>query len=119
MKALMRRTHYLELEAQKAAIEPDGHTPIQSSSETDSVKKRVAVEVQFDEYAFVAHDQFVKQLSLFMSDVIDVGIEILPIKELEQHLSSGVPHYEHELVNVIRQGRGVSAAPKFLFGVSP
>ena len=118
-EALMRRTHYLEPEEQKAAIEAAGHTPIQSSNETDFVKERVAVEVQFGKYAFVAHDLFVKHLSFFVSDVIDVGIEILPMKELEQNMSSGVPYYERDLVNVIRQGRGVPAVPLVLFGVSP
>ena len=118
-ETLMRRTHYLEPEEQKAVIEAAGYTPIQSSNETDFVKERVAVEVQFGKYAFVAHDLFVKHLSFFVSDVIDVGIEILPMKELELHMSSGVPYYERDLVNVIRQGRGVPAVPLILFGVAP
>ena len=34
-----------------------------SYNQTDFVKERVAVEVQFGKYAFVAHDLFVKHLS--------------------------------------------------------
>ncbi len=106
-------------ERQKAAIEEAGHEPIRTSNQTDFVKSRVAVEVQFGKYAFVAHDLFVKHLSFFVSDVIDVGIEILPMKELALHMSSGVAYYERDLLNVLRQGRGVPAVPLVLIGVKP
>jgi len=64
------------------------------TNQTDFVKNRVAIEIQFDKYAFVAHDLFVKHLSFYVSDIIDVGIEVLPMKELEREMSSGVPYYE-------------------------
>lgn len=115
----MRRVSHLPPKDQKAAIEAAGHIPIQSRSETDFVKDRVAVEVQFGKYAFVAHDLFVKHLSFFVSDVIDVGIKLLPMKEMEREMSSGVPYYERDLVNVLRQGRGVPAVPLVLVGVTP
>ena len=104
---------------QKAAIEAAGYEPIMSYNQTDFVKKRVAIEVQFGKYAFVAHDLFVKHLSFYVSDIIDVGIEILPMKELEKQMSSGVPYYERDLLNVIRQGRGVPAVPLVLLGIVP
>ena len=65
-EALMRRVFHLPPKDQKAAIEAAGHIPIQSRNETDFVKDRVAVEVQFGKYAFVAHDLFVKHLSFFV-----------------------------------------------------
>ena len=98
----MRRLHNLSPEEQKREIENAGHTPIGSYNQTDFVKNRVAVEVQFGKYAFVAHDLFVKHLHFYVSDAIDVGIEILPMKALEQEMSSGVPYYERDLVNVLR-----------------
>ena len=104
---------------QKAAIVATGRKPIMSYNQTDFVKDRVAVEVQFGKYAFVAHDLFVKHLSFYVSDIIDVGIEILPMKMLESEMSSGVPYFERDLLNVIRQGRGVPAVPLVLIGVSP
>ena len=104
---------------QKEVIEAAGLTPIMSYNQTDFVKERVAVEVQFGKYAFVAHDLFVKHLSFYVSDIIDVGIEILPMKELEREMSSGVPYYERDLLNVLRQGRSVPAVPLVLIGVAP
>ena len=116
---LLRGIYGLPAAEQKAAIEAAGHEPIMSYNQTDFVKERVAVEVQFGKYAFVAHDLFVKHLSFYVSDIIDVGIEILPMKELEKEMSSGVPYYERDLLNVLRQGRGVPAVPLVLIGVLP
>lgn len=116
---LMRSIYGLPEEEQKLAIQKAGHTPIMTYNQTDFVKERVAVEVQFGKYAFVAHDLFVKHLSFYVSDIIDVGIEILPMKELEQEMSSGVPYYERDLLNVLRQGRGVPAVPLVLMGIAP
>ena len=116
---LMRGIYGLSESEQKRAIEKAGYEPIMSYNQTDFVKERVAVEVQFGKYAFVAHDLFVKHLSFYVSDIIDVGVEILPMKELEREMSSGVAYYERDLLNVLRQGRGVPAVPLVLVGVAP
>ena len=116
---LMRSIYSRPEEEQKSAIGQAGREPIMSYNQTDFVKNRIAVEVQFGKYAFVAHDLFVKHLSFFVADIIDVGIEILPMKQMERDMSSGVPYYERDLVNVIRQGRGVPAVPLILLGVLP
>ena len=116
---LLKRTYSLDAEAQQQAIEAAGLTPIRSYNQTDFVKERVAVEVQFGKYAFVAHDLFVKHMAFFVSDLIDVGVEVLPMKTLEAHMSSGVPYFERDLLNIIRQGRGVPAVPLVLLGVAP
>ncbi|MXX88035.1 MAG: restriction endonuclease [Boseongicola sp. SB0677_bin_26] len=116
---LLRGIYGKTADEQKAAILEAGYTPIRSYNQTDFVKDRVAIEVQFGKYAFVAHDLFVKHLSFYVSDIIDVGIEILPMKSLESRMSSGVPYYERDLLNVIRQGRGVPAVPLVLVGIEP
>ena len=116
---LLRGIYSLPEKEQKRAIEEAGHTPIMSYNQTDFVKDRVAMEIQFGKYAFVAHDLFVKHLSFFVSNIIDVGVEVLPMKELEKEMSSGVPYYERDLLNVLRQGRGVPAVPLILVGVLP
>ena len=116
---ILRGSYALPESEQKQRIEETGLTPIMSYNQTDFVRDRVAVEVQFGKYAFVAHDLFVKHLRFYVSDIIDVGIEILPMKELEREMSSGVPYYERDLLNVLRQGRGVPAVPLVLIGVAP
>jgi hypothetical protein len=116
---LIRKTLTLPADEQKRAIEAAGEAPIFSYNQTDFVKDRVAVEVQFGKYAFVAYDLFVKHLAFFIGDRIDVGIEILPMKSLQSQMSSGVAYYEGEFYNIIRQGRGVPAVPLVLIGVEP
>jgi hypothetical protein len=116
---LIRKTLFMEAAQQKAEIESAGLKPFSSYNQTDFVKERVAVEVQFGKYSFVAYDLFVKHLAFYVGDVIDVGIEILPMKELQQQMSSGVGYYEGELYNLIREGRGVPSVPLVLIGVAP
>ena len=116
---LLRGIYSLPGDRQKELIEEAGQEPIMSYNQTDYLKERVAIEVQFGKYAFVAHDLFVKHLSFYVSEIIDVGIEILPMKELEREMSSGVPYFERDLMNVVRQGRGVPAVPLVLGGVTP
>jgi hypothetical protein len=115
----IRRTMQMTAAEQKAQIEAAGLKPIASYNQTDFVKNRVAVEVQFGKYAFVAYDLFVKHLAFYVRDVIDVGVEILPMKELQANMSSGVGYYEGELYNLVREGRGVPAVPLVLIGVAP
>lgn len=116
---LARATLPLAAEEQRRRIEITGEIPIKGQHRMDSIKDRVAVEVQFGKYAFVAYELFVKHLAFFVSDQIDVGIEILPMKSLQSQMSSGVPYFEGEFYNVIRQGRGVPAVPLVMVGIEP
>lgn len=116
---LIRNTLALPAEEQKSEIESSGEVAIKSYKQTDFVKNRVAIEVQFGKYAFVAYDLFVKHLAFYVRDHIDVGIEILPTKKLQCEMSSGVAYYEGELYNIVRQGRSVPAVPLIILGVEP
>ena len=116
---LIRQTMSLPPAEQKKEIVAAGEEPIFSYNQTDFVRDRVAVEVQFGKYSFVAYDLFVKHLAFYVRDQIDVGIEILPMKSLQANMSSGPGYYEGELYNVIRQGRGVPAVPLVIIGVEP
>ncbi|MBW7909467.1 MAG: restriction endonuclease [Kiritimatiellae bacterium] len=114
---LIRKTLALSAAEQKKEIEAAGEKPIFSYNQTDFVKDRVAVEVQFGKYSFVAYDLFVKHLAFYVRDEIDVGIEILPMKSLQSQMSSGVAYFEGEFYNVVRQGRGVPSVPLVILGI--
>ncbi len=116
---LIRRTMQMPAEQQKQEIKAAGLEPIFSYNQTDFVKDRIELEVQFGKYAFVAYDLFVKHMAFFIGDRTDVGIELLPMKELQAQMSSGVPYYEGELYNLLRQGRGTPAVPLVIVGVVP
>lgn len=108
-----------EADDQKSAIEQAGGVPISSYNQTDFVKDRVAVEVQLGKYTFVAHDIFVKHHAFFTANIIDFAIEIVPAKELELQMSTGVPYFARDLMNIKRHGRGMPALPLVLIGIAP
>jgi len=116
---LARETLTLEMQKQKEIIESAGKTAYFTYNQTDFVKNRVAIEVQFGKYSFVAYDLFVKHMAFYIGDKIDVGIEILPMKELSVQMSSGVAYYEGEVYNVVRQGRNTPAVPLVVIGIVP
>ncbi len=116
---LITRTMHLKDVDQKKMIEDHGKTPIRSYNQTDFVKNRIAVEVQFGKYSFIAYDLFVKHLAFYVGDTIEVGIEILPMKKMQAEMSSGPGYYESALYDLARQGRGVPAVPLVLIGIEP
>jgi len=116
---LTREIMLLDRAEQKRRIVASGKVPFGSYNQTDFVKDRVMVEIQFGKYAFVAHDLFVKHMAFFTTDHMDVGVEVLPTKMLQAQMSSGVPYYEGALFDLIRQGRGVPHVPLVLVGVEP
>lgn len=97
----------------------EGRTAIYSYNQTDFVKNRVAIEIQFGKYSFIAYDLFVKHLAFYVGYAIDVGIEILPMKSMQAEMSSGPGYYEGALYDLARQGRGVPAVPLVLVGIEP
>jgi hypothetical protein len=116
---LIRRTMGLEAAEQKAEYEAAGKAPIWSYNQTDFVKERVAVEVQFGKYAFIAYDMFVKHMAFYVNGQIDVGLEVLPMKSMQSEMSSGPGYYEGTLYDLVRQGRGNPAVPLVLIGIEP
>jgi hypothetical protein len=62
--------------------------------EIDFVKNRVGVEVQFGKYAFMVYNVCAKMTIFHNLDTIDVGIEIVPIKDFADEMSTGVSHFE-------------------------
>lgn len=116
---LIRKTVGMSADEQKAEIEAAGAVPIASYNQTDFIKDRIQVEVQFGKYAFVAFDMFVKHMAFYVGDQMDVGIEVLPMKSLQAEMSSGVPYYERGLYDLLRQGRSTPAVPLVVVGVAP
>ena len=106
-------------EQKKFLIENGEKEPIYSYNQTDFVKEKLAVEVQFGKYSFVAYDLFVKHMLFYSGGVINLGIEILPTKKMQSEMSSGVAYYEGEVYNVMRQGRNNPPVPLLILGIEP
>ncbi len=109
----------MPLEEQKQYLQERGAEAIYSYNQTDHVKNRIAIEVQFGKYAFVAYDLFVKHLAFYAGRVINVGVEILPTKAMQRDMSSGIAYYEGELHNILRHGRSNPPVPLVIIGLEP
>ena len=116
---LTRTVARMPVEIQRRIIKFHGAEPISSFLEVDHYKDRVAVQVKFDNSSLVAYDIYLTYLNFYGSGLIDVGIQIVPMRELETQMSSGVAYYERDLLNIIRQGHGVPAVPLVLMGIAP
>jgi len=118
--SIMQELINLPLEKQKEYLIMKGiQSPIKSYKQTDFVKDNIAIEVQFGKYAFVAYDLFVKHLLFYSGGVINVGIEILPMKSMQSQMSTGIAYYEGEVYNVLRHGRNNPPVPLIIMGIAP
>ncbi len=119
-RELMEKSILMPSNEQKKFLEDNGEeSPIYSYNQTDFVKNKIAVEVQFGKYSFVAYDLFVKHMLFYSGGVINLGIEILPTKAMQAQMSSGVAYYEGEVYNVMRQGRNSPPVPLLILGIEP
>ena len=109
----------LSFEEQKRYLKEHNLDLLHSYNQTDFVKEKIAVEVQLGKYFAVTYDLFVKHLSFYNAGIIDLGIEIVPSKEMQMEMSSGVPFFEKEVHNVLRHGRTTPPVPIIIFGIEP
>lgn len=125
-RAYLKELINLPFEEQRNFLVAKGEKkPITSYKQTDFVKDRIALEVQFGKYAFVAFNLFVKHLLFYSGGIINVGIEVLPVKAMAQDpkggrlMSTGIAYYEGEVYNVLRHGRSSPAVPLLIMGIAP
>lgn len=109
----------MTLDEQREYLEKERVEVLRSFNQTDYVKHRIGVEVQFGKYAFVAYDLFVKHLAFYVGRRVDVGVEILATKGMQRYMSSGPAYYEGEIHNLLRHGRGTPGVPLVILGVEP
>lgn len=97
-----------------------GESPVyRSSNQTDFVKDKVAVEVQFGHYTSISHDLFVKHMAFFVAGEIEVGVEIVATKAMLADMSSGPGYYEFAIHSIVRQGRSIPGVPLVILGIEP
>ncbi|NOZ05755.1 MAG: restriction endonuclease [Chloroflexi bacterium] len=86
--------------------------------EMDFVKNRVGVEVQFGKYAFMVYNVCAKMTIFHKIGVIDVGIEIVPVKEFANEMSSGVSYFEQFVWDLEQRGVADIDIPVLILGIT-
>ena len=81
------------------------------------MKDRVGVEVQFGKYAFMVYNVCAKMTIFSNLDVIDVGIEIVPVKRMQAGMSTGVSFFEQFVWDLERRGTADIDIPVAILGI--
>jgi len=89
--------------------------PFGDECEVDFYKDRVGIEIQFGKYAFVIYDLFAKFKVCYENDIIDLGVEVIPSKNLAKNMSSGVPSFPSVMRSINRMNIDF---PVCLFGIN-
>ena len=86
--------------------------------EMDFVKNQVGVEVQFGKYAFMVYNVCAKMTIFHNHGVIDVGVEIVPLKEFANEMSTGVSYFEQFVWDLERRGIADIDIPVLILGIT-
>lgn len=86
--------------------------------EIDFVKNRVGVEVQFGKYAFMVYNVCAKMTIFHKLDVVDVGIEVVPVKEFADEMSTGVSYFEQFVWDLEQRGVSDIDIPVLVLGIN-
>ena len=85
----------------------------------DFVKDRLGVEVQFGKYSFMVYNVCAKMTIFNNLDIIDAGIEIVPVKSMADNMSSGVSYFEQFVWDLETRGVSNIDIPVLIIGISP
>ncbi len=86
--------------------------------EMDFVKNRVGVEVQFGKYAFMVYNVCAKMTIFHRRGLIDAGIEIVPVKDFADEMSTGVSFFEQIVWDLENRGIADIDIPVLILGVA-
>ncbi len=85
--------------------------------EMDFVRNRVGVEVQFGKYAFMVYNVCAKMTIFRNLNIIDVGIEVVPIKAFAAKMSTGVSYFEQFVWDLEQRGTADIDIPVLILGI--
>ena len=85
----------------------------------DFVKGEVGVEVQFGKYAFMVYNVCAKMTIFKKLAGIEVGVEIVPVKDLADQMSTGVSYFEQFIWDLKQRGVSDIDLPVLILGIAP
>jgi hypothetical protein len=85
----------------------------------DFVRDEVGVEVQFGKYSFMVYNVCAKMTIFSKLAGIKVGVEIVPVKDLAHHMSTGVSYFEQFVWDLENRGVSDIDLPVLIIGIAP
>jgi hypothetical protein len=86
--------------------------------EIDFVKNYVGVEVQLGKYAFMVYNVCAKMTIFHKMGVIDVGVEVVPLKDFANEMSTGVSYFEQFVWDLEHRGVADIDIPVLILGIT-
>lgn len=86
--------------------------------EMDFVKDGIGIEVQFGKYSFMVYNVAAKMTIFHNLGFINVGVEIVPVKELASNMSSGVSYFEQFVWDLQHRGTADIDIPVLIIGIA-
>ncbi len=85
--------------------------------EMDFLKDRLGIEVQFGKYAFMVYNVCAKMTIFHRLGHIDAGIEIVPVKQFADQMSTGVSYFEQFVWDLEHRGVSNIDIPVLILGI--
>ncbi|PIQ88694.1 MAG: restriction endonuclease [Candidatus Omnitrophica bacterium CG11_big_fil_rev_8_21_14_0_20_42_13] len=98
----------------------DGHKSKETKGafrEMDFVKDGLGVELQFGKYAFMVYNVCAKMTIFNKLKYIKYGVEVVPIKELAESMSTGVSYFEQFVWDLEHRGVSDIDIPVLIYGI--
>ena len=99
----------------------EGYTPkkttIGAYRDMDFVKRKLGIEVQFGKYAFMVYNVCAKMTIFRNRGIIDTGVEIVPIKQFADEMSTGVSYFEQFVWDLEERGIADIDVPVLIIGI--
>jgi hypothetical protein len=86
--------------------------------EMDFVKEKLGIEVQFGKYAFMVYNVCAKMTIFKRLSYINAGIEIVPVKQFVDEMSTGVSYFEQITWDLKQRGEADIDIPVLILGIA-
>ena len=86
--------------------------------EMDFIKNRLGLEIQFDKHVPLGYNGCAKMTIFHNEGLIDVGVEIVPLKELAAEMSTGVSYFEQFVWDLEHRGVSDIDIPVLILGIA-
>ena len=86
--------------------------------EMDFIKNKLGVELQFGKYAFMVYNVCAKMTIFKNLGHITEGVEIVPVKEFAESMSTGVSYFEQFVWDLKNRGTSNIDIPVLILGIT-
>ena len=107
-------TEFYTKEFQKS---PKGKRLGKPYREMDFVKEQLGLEVQFGTYSFMVYDVCAKMIIFKKEGIIDMGVEIVPIKQFADEMPTSVSSFEKIIWDLKTRGSSNIDIPVLILGI--